>query len=75
MNKRERKLGMKILAPVYGAWLGVALLNCDYLSEFVTLGFWGMLLLSFAYQLVLWFIRLWNGDSEREQCPCCGKKV
>jgi len=41
MNKRERKLGMRILAPVYGAWLGVVLLNCDYISEFISLGFLG----------------------------------
>ena len=75
MHKRERKLGMKILAPVYGAWLGVVLLNCDYVNEFISLGFWGMLLLSLAYQLLLWFIRLWNADHEREKCPYCGKNT
>jgi|SRR6185436_10643481 len=72
-NKRERKLGMRWLAPVYGAWLGVILLNCDYVSEFITLGLWGMLFLSAGYQLLLWFARLWNADNKREKCPYCGR--
>ena len=63
-----------ILLPMGLASFGSSLFLPTTWQGVYQMAFWGMLFLSLAYKLLLWFIRLWNAN-DREKCPYCGKNT